>query len=767
MNRDSNRYVQLTDSGLARLHNARRRLGLTMEELINDPTTPSANTVKKALRKEPVFVRTLEKIGLYLQRQAAERKITFPLLTEGEDYYFKEGEAPEASPSEPRVGWLSRQVPHPNRLFTGRRDVLERLRAAFLATTPVSDPQAIIGMGGMGKTQTALAYAYTYRNAYRHVFWVNAASLADLNDGLAGLAKELRPPDSPVMSNQKQALDWVHQWFRDASEWLLVLDNADELATLAPHFPRHHGGHLLLTTRTPNTARWAAPISLSKFDSDEGAQLLLRRAGRLGIHESLSAAAPELVQDARALSQELDGLPLAINQAGAYLAESTHSIAEYHLEYQRRGLSLLDHSPDPDHLSVTITFQLALEQMRGRAIFGDAAVELVSLCAFLVPDAIPEKVLATYCGEKVDDVYAAFLTYSLATRNPENQTLTIHRLVQRAAQEALSPEQQKQWRQRAVEAIANTTPDFEYEDWPLCEQLLPHWRLCASHIQEDQIQTERAAYLLYQAGRYLRARAAYEEAGPFLRTAVALSERVHGPVHATTADLLDELACLYREQDRGAEAEALFLRALAITEALEGAAHPHTAGKLHNMALFYAQKQDFPRAEALFVRALAIWELHPDQDPNFMAATLTQLAGVYRFQELYARAEPYSRRALALYEHTLPARHIHVATACHNLGLLCVNLERYSEAEILFARALEINEQARGKDHPETASVLWGLAWCRWMQGNYPETDHLFRRALEIYTRSYGQDHSQVTRLANSYARFQKETGFALTDPPK
>lgn len=85
MNRDSNRYVQLTDSGLARLHNARRRLGLTMEELINDPTTPSANTVKKALRKEPVFVRTLEKIGLYLQRQAAERKITFPLLTEGED----------------------------------------------------------------------------------------------------------------------------------------------------------------------------------------------------------------------------------------------------------------------------------------------------------------------------------------------------------------------------------------------------------------------------------------------------------------------------------------------------------------------------------------------------------------------------------------------------------------------------------------------------------------------------------------------------------
>lgn len=770
MKTDANRYVQLTDAGLARLHAARRRFGLTQEDIVTDPDTPSANTVKKALRQEPVFVRTIERIWAYMQRQASARNATFPYLEEDEDYtyYREEDEEQEASdepaeslPVAPRRGWLSRQVPHANRLFTGRQNVLERLRTALTSgpAALVADPQAIIGMGGMGKTQTAIAYIYRYRNEYDRVFWVNAETVQDLNDGLAGLADELALSATPIPT-KKLALERVHAWFRDATDWLLVLDNADDIALLAPHFPRHHGGHLLLTTRTRNPVRWAAPIPLVKFDRNEGALLLLRRAGRLGIQEKLEDVPTATVTSAQDLSEELDGLPLAINQAGAYLAETSGTVAAYLAEYRRRGLELLDSASDPDHFSVTITFRLALEQMQNRAVFGPAAVELVHLCAFLMPDAIPEAVLMAYRREQFDDVYAAFLTYSLATRNPENQTLTIHRLVQRAAQEALSPEERRTWRQCAVHAVADATPDFEYEDWPLCDQLLPQWRLCAIYIGEDNLATTEAAYLLYQAGRYLRARATYEEAEGFLRDAVLLAERVHGMAHSKTADVVDEQACLYREMDRAEEAEALHNRSLEITEQAEGLHHPHTAAKLHNMALFYSQRQDYVRAEALFTRALGIWEQHPDEDPLFMAATLTQLAGVYRFQSQFDKAEPYSRRALAIYEKTLAPNHIHVATACHNLGLLCVNLGLYAEAESLFLRSLEINEQARGKDHPETGSVLWGLAWCRWKQERFAESDELFRRALRIYTQNYGPDHSQTVRLANSYALFQKETNY-------
>jgi tetratricopeptide (TPR) repeat protein len=762
MSRHASRYAQLTDVGLARLHAMRRRLGLTLDELVRDPETPSVNTIKKALRQEPVFVRTLERLSAYLQRQASQQHLSFSPLREQDDYLYTQDETPEPeSEAQAAHGWISRQVPPPNRLFTGRQAVQVQLRAALTAPTPtrVADPQALVGMGGMGKTQTALAYLYAYRHAYRRSFWINAASIEDLNAGLAALAEELGLSQAPLASRQK-ALERVHAWFRDASEWLLVLDNADDLSQLAPHFPRHHGGHLLLTTRAQNTARWAAAVPLATFAPEEGALLLLRRAGRLGAHESLSQAPATLVAAAQELSQELGGLPLAINQAGAYLAETACSLEEYLQSYRERGLALLDRTGDPDHASVRLTFGLALEQMQSRAVFGAVAVELLLLCAFLQPDAIPEGVLATYQKEHFEAAYAAFLAYSLVSRNPESQTLTIHRLVQLAARELLSPEERAPWRQRAVHAVADATPDFEYEDWPLCEQLLPQWRVCARLIQEDRLQTPQAVHLLYQLGRYLRARASYDEAAGVLDAAITLSEQVHGSVHLTTADVLEECACLCREQDRAQEAEALHLRSLEITETREGVAHPHTAGKLHNMALFYSQKQDFPRAEALFVRALAIWEAHPEVDTLFMAATLTQLAGVYRYQELYTKAEPYSRRALALYESAPTPSPISIATSCHNLGLLCINLGRYSEAEALFLRAQELNEATRGKDHPETGSVLWGLAWCRWKQERYPESDALFRRAVEIYTKSYGKEHSQVTRLVNSYTKFQDETGY-------
>jgi tetratricopeptide (TPR) repeat protein len=770
MKRDANRYVLLTDSAVTRFHAARRQLGLTMEAIVSNPDTPSANTVKKALRQEPVFVRTLERLWACLQTHATDQRTTFAALEETRDYVYAENDTlPVSPPVVPlsRRGWISRQVPHPNRLFTGRGEVLVRLHQALTSgpAALVPDPQALVGMGGMGKTQTAIAYIYQHRNEYERVFWVNAETLQAMNDGLASLADELALSPAPTPSRQL-ALEKVHAWFRDETDWLLVLDNADDLAQLAAHFPRHHGGHLLLTTRTRNTMRWAAPIPLLKFDRDEGALLLLRRAGRLGVQQRLEDVPAPLVESARELSDALDGLPLAINQAGAYLAESSATVVEYLTAYRQRGLELLEQASDPDHTSVTITFRLALEQMQSRAVFGPAAVELVYLCAFLMPDAIPEVVLSAYCSEQFDDIYAAFLTYSLATRNPENRTLTVHLLVQHSAQEALTPDEQRLWRQRAVHAVAEATPDFEYEDWALCDLLLPHWRLCARYIAEDGIETPQAAYLLYQAGRYLRARAAYDEADGFLREALALAEKVHGSTDRITADYLDEYACLYREMDRRDEAAALHRRSLEITEQVDGTDHPHTAAKLHNMALFYFQNQDFAQAETLFVRALGIWEQHPEVEPSFMAATLTQLAGVYRFQSLFDKAEPYSRRALHLYESTLGAEHIHVATASHNLGLLCVNLERYGEAESLFQRSLEINEAARGKEHPEIGSVLWGFAWCRWKQNRLPEADELFRRALVIYTKNYGPEHSQVTRLANSYTQFQRETSYSSSLKP-
>lgn len=775
---DSPRYVQLTAAGLKRLHAIRLKLGLTVEDIVADRETPSVNTVKKALRQGMVFISTLERIWDYLQRCAAERREMLSPLREGEDYVFVEGatktedNVQDASPlpdrPESRQGWISRQTPRPNRLFTGRREILDRLHAAFQPsqTTPVIDPQALSGLGGIGKTQTAIAYVYEHWKDYSHIFWVSAETVASLNDGLAGLAVELELLEG-TPSTKNAALEKMHRWLRDQSDWLLVLDNADDLEMLAPHFPHHHSGRLLLTTRARNTVKWAAPIALNKFWPEEGALLLLRRAGILALRQTLEEASAGVVQAAMELSRELDGLPLALDQAGAYLSGAAISVERYHALYRACGLRLLDSATDPEHASVTITFTLALEQMAKRSVFGRAAEEMVRLSAFLAPDAIPEAIFRAYPfdlshiaspePDSYPEICAVVCAYSLAAQNPENRTVTVHHLLQSVTRNTMSLQENCLWIERAVQAVSESTPDFEFEDWSLCDLLLPQWRLCAEYIQDHQIETAQAAYLLYQAGRYLRARALYDEAESLLRMAVEVAERVHGANGRLVADYLDDLACLYRVLDRREDAERLHLRAVMIVEETEGPEHADTGSKLHNMALLYLQSEEYAKAEQVFERALAIYEKQPEPDPILIATTLTQLAGIYRMEGRFDKAEPCCRHALETYESLLEPDHIDIATGCNNLALLYLTMGRYEDAEALYLRALKINELMRGKEHPETGTVTLGLAKIRWKQRRIAEADALFRRSIEIYTRSFGKTHSRTTRMLSVYSEFQQE----------
>jgi len=769
----TNRYVRLTDSGVRRLQAVRRQYRSTVEDIVVDPSTPSVNTVKRALKQHPVFMSTLERIWDYFRRRAAEAGERLPYLVEGEDFeYVDEPEAKTAAVhagggeagTENPGGWISRGVPRPNRLFTGRGDVLDRLHEALKHTSAalVSDPQAITGLGGIGKTQTALAYVYAHWRSYSRVFWVTADTIESLDDGLAALAEEMGLL-SASPATKPQALRMIHDWFARESGWLLVLDNADDLDAIAPHFPRHHAGRLILTTRARNPVKWASPIALHKFGPDDGALLLLRRAGMLDVRQTLSEAPAEVVCEAKALSEDLDGLPLAIDQAGAYLAETGASIAVYRRRFREEGLRILDASAEPEHASVTVTFTLALAQMTAHTLYGGSAAELARLAAFLVPEEMPETIFANHRFDSahgdppLEEVYAAATRFSLMTRNVSNHTFTMHRLVQRVIRESMTEEERREWRGKAVEAVSAASPDFEYEQWSLCEQLLPQWRACAEYIRRAGIATSEAAYLLYQTGRYLRARALYSEAETCIREALTIAERVFGPVHRVVADYVDELACLYRTLDRTLEAESLHKRAVETLERLLGPDDVLLTSKLHNMALLYYQVEDYGRAEQAFLRALAIHAKQAEPDRSLIATAMTQLAGVYRASGRFDRAEEYCRGALITYEEILDPAHVDLATANNNLALLYLTMGRYADADACYTRALAINRRARGPRHPETAVVLWGLARVHWKLGHPEQADALFHESLAIFNEHLGPDHSRTRRVAESYAEFQSQ----------
>ncbi len=229
-------------------------------------------------------------------------------------------------------------VPHQcNQFFTGREDVIERLHEALHAKGSAALGQAISGLGGIGKTQTAVEYCARHREEYRVVLWARAETEAELVQGLVEIARVLDLPEKDAQD--QEAVQAVRRWLGREDSWLLVLDNADTPAMLKPFLPTPSMGHLLLTSRAQNfDVLEMAPFKLEVLPADDALAFLLRRARRG------DPSAPEK-KAAGELAAELGYLPLALEQAGAYLSLHDSRFTDYLASYRRRRLQLLSKGP--------------------------------------------------------------------------------------------------------------------------------------------------------------------------------------------------------------------------------------------------------------------------------------------------------------------------------------------------------------------------------------------------------------------------------------
>src|SRR6266700_1741066 len=220
-------------------------------------------------------------------------------------------------------GYLSLQRISPCHLFlkTACRSPIPFQRGwkAFAPTctkkaTALSRPQAISGLGGVGKTQIAVEYAYRYRDAYRYVLWANAATRETLIADYTMLASRLHLPQQNEPDQGKLAAA-VMRWLSEHSDWLLILDNADDLDMTCSFLPSNYEGHVLMTTRESATGGLAQGIEVREMDREEGTLMLLRRAKLIGTETALDAANSQVQEGARAIVVEMGGLPLALDQA--------------------------------------------------------------------------------------------------------------------------------------------------------------------------------------------------------------------------------------------------------------------------------------------------------------------------------------------------------------------------------------------------------------------------------------------------------------------
>src|SRR5450755_831463 len=621
-------------------------------------------------------------------------------------------------------------VPYPqNVLFTGREQLLMQLTTTLHAGQPtaLSQPQAISGLGGIGKTQLALEYAYRSRGDYQAVLWTQADTRENLTSSYLTIATLLNLPEKGEQESTRVIVA-VKNWLQRSTDWLLILDNADELALARDFLPPSFGGHVLLTTRAQAMGRFARCLEVDILSTELAALFLLRRAGLLPVEATLEQASEHDRSVARAICEEVGGLPLALDQAGAYIEETGCSLAEYQRLYQHRRADLLAERRgqlvDDHPLPVATTWSLSFAQVEQK---NPAAADLLRLCAFLAPDTIPEEMItqgAEHLGPQLAPVGAdayllnqsieALRAYSLLRREASSGTapsLSVHRLVQAVLKDQMDEQERQQWAQRAVRAVNAAFPEVEHQTWPQCDRLLPHALLCAELIAQEQMNTPEAAHLLNQTGYYFYECARYMEAEPLLKRALAIREQQLGPNHPDTATSLNNLALLYENQGKYAQAELLVVRTLAIYEQQLGPEHPRTAISLTHLGYIYFNQGKYEQAEPLYLRALSIDEKalgpeHPD-----LATDLNNLAGLYKNQGKYEQAEPLYLRALSIREQQLGPNHPLTAQSLNNLAELYYNQGKYELAEPLYQRALSIDEGALRPLHPTTQAIRANYAY--------------------------------------------------------
>jgi tetratricopeptide (TPR) repeat protein len=659
---------------------------------------------------------------------------------------------------------LARRVihlPYPSLgdLFKGRDATLEQLHASLAraATTGASAivAKALHGLGGVGKTRLAVEYAQRHAGDYVASLLVGADSPEALQRNLAALCAPaaLDLPQHQVTEEAAQ-VSAVLGWLQSNPGWLLIVDNVDTEAAaqaveaLLPQLP---GGHVLITSRLSNWGGGVEALPLDVLQETAAVDFLLERTDA-----RRRAQADDAIQ-ARNLVTELGGLPLALEQAGAYINQRRLTLAGYLAEWRGQREKVLAWS-DPRLMrypkSVAVTWKTSFDQL------AEPSRRLLQRLAWLAAAPIPESLLdVSVPGAATDDdAYAALAeleSYSLVTRAGAAPIFTVHSLVQsvtRFATDIPALTEALGW----INSVFVGDPR-DVRTWPVLGPLLPHAQAVAGHAEKAGIAAPTAR-LMSQSGVLLLVSGLHAEAEPLMRRALAIDEKSNGAEHPDVARSLRNLALLLNATDRLAEAEPLMRRALAIDEKSYGAEHPDVARDLNTLAILLQATYRLVEAEPLMRRAQDIFEKSFGAEHSEVAENLNNLALLLMATDRLADAEPLIRRALAIHEKSRGARHPDVAGNLNNLALLLKATDRLTEAEPLMRRALDIFESF-GVEYPHVARSLDNLAHLLEATDRLAEAEPLMRRALNISVASLGADHPNSQRLRSKYSALLSQMG--------
>ncbi|KAA6414181.1 MAG: hypothetical protein FRX48_02543 [Lasallia pustulata] len=653
--------------------------------------------------------------------------------------------------------------------FVGRKEELAKIKEAFQGDGSQRTVVLLHGLGGIGKTQLAVTFVKEHRDTYSAIFWLNGKNEDTLKQSFAVMANRLYKeyPSSALLRTAAEAKDvdqivvTIRQWLsaKENHRWMLVFDNIDnpklpgnedpQAYDVRLYFPEAYQGSILITTRS-SRLKIGKVVSVRKLvDIRESIAILTSTSGRVNLDRDTYAID---------LANQLDGLPLALTTAGAYLSQVSTSLEDYLRHYRTSWLKLQQTTPDLlsyEDRALYTTWNLSFKHIQSQ---NESAGNLLRLWAYFDNQDVWFQLLAA--GSEGTPVWFATIVYDELSFNEAIRLLCDHALIE--SLEMSGGEISMAILALICVGLAVPTKDVP-EYWVEERRLLPHADKCFESVSNTinlEFQNNRNALNAVQNLGVLYAdQGKMAEAEAMYRRALEGKEKAWGPEHTSTLDMVNNLGILYKDQGKMAEAEAMFRRALEGKEKAWGPEHTSTLDTVNNLGTLYADQGKMAEAEAMYRRALEGKEKAWGPEHTSTLDMVNNLGLLYKDQGKMAEAEAMFRRALEGKEKAWGLEHTSTLDTVHNLGSLYADQGKMAEAEAIYRRALEGKEKAWGPEHTSTLNTVNNLGSLYVDQGKMAEAEAMYRRALEGYEKAWGPEHTSTLVTVSNLGIIYKDQG--------
>ena len=657
----------------------------------------------------------------------------------------------ENRPAGHMAGRALRLAPRPV-FLAGREELLAVLGARLGGDGAGPRVAVLCGLGGAGKTSVAVEYAHRHLGEVGVCWQFLAEDPAVLAAEFGVLAAHLGARE---VVDRRDPVASVHAVLAQAAaEWLVVFDNAPSRASVQGFIPPAGRGRVLITSRDQIWPPGHA-LEVPVLDQQVAAGFLTDRTG-----DTDRQAAMEL-------AGELGGLPLALEQAAAYVQATGDDLAGYLAAFRQRRADLLARGePAGYRQTVATTWRLAFEQLQAAAPSAAGLLRLLANCA---PEAIPLHLLlhprpglGDSLGPEIAPVLLPLLEDPLAAKDavaalrrhslispPVAGTVSVHRLVQAVTIAQMPAGLATAWQQAAAAVIAAALPaDPQSPDsWAAFASLLPHAQAALGEDSSSMLKI--VSYLGYR-GNYRAARDLQQR---------VLQARVSGPEHPDTLVGRGSLALWTGHAGDAAKARDQFAALVPVDERVLGPERPETLRARANLARWTGEAGDAAMARDQFAALVPVDERvfgpeHPETLGNRgHLAGLTGRAGdPAGARDQYAALVPVDERILGPdHRVTLGAR--------ANFALWTGRAGDPAGARDQYAALLPVDERVLGPDHPHTLTARANLAYYTGEAGDVAGARDQFAALLPVVERVLGHDHPDTLTARASLTYWTKCSG--------